>query len=529
MQIESPQPNVAADLSAGLHWRFWSLVPLVGIATGIAAGLLMRLLRLVEQLAWPGIGENFLDRVRSASDARRLAIVLGAGVIVALLRWRSGRSTGGHGAELTQRIWFDAGRIPVIDTAVRAVVSIVIVAMGASLGREAAAKQSGALLASVAARWSGLAPGHRRLLVACATGAGMGAIYNVPFGGALFALEVLLGTLALPLIPPALATSLIATATSWLLLPNEATYSIARFPLSISLMLWALPAGAAIGCLAALYVKLICWADARKPHATLRRLLAPLVVFMTLGALSLPLPAMLGNGKDVVQLALDGMMPIGALLLLVVLRPVATAFCLGSGAPGGLFTPTMTVGAAFGAIAGAGWERLMPTGTHGAYALLGATAMLAASTQGPVSAIVLTLDLTRRIDPLMVPLMLAVASAVLSAAVLERRSIYSGRIHAGRRRAHAGDHVDTARQASVSAATRYAELLRLLLRARPDARLWVLDEAGNVLGELDGERVRRPRPGDGPLETATAGEFVLEATRGLPVLGPEGAGDRPAQ
>ena len=82
-----------------------------------------------------------------------------------------------------------------------------IVALGASLGREAAPQQAGAAFASTLSDWAKLPDWQRRLLVACGAGAGMAAVYNVPLGGALFALEVLLGTLTLPLVLPALATS----------------------------------------------------------------------------------------------------------------------------------------------------------------------------------------------------------------------------------------------------------------------------------------------------------------------------------
>ena len=98
--------------------------------------------------------------------------------------------------------------------------------MGASPGREAARKQAGAAFASLLARWFGISPSQRRLLVACGTGAGIAAVYNVPFGGALFALEVLLGTLALPLVAPALAVSLIAGAVAWLFRPDQPTHQI---------------------------------------------------------------------------------------------------------------------------------------------------------------------------------------------------------------------------------------------------------------------------------------------------------------
>ena len=101
-----------------------------------------------------------------------------------------------------------------------------IVGLGASLGREAAPQQSGAALASPLMRLGEAArAGSAACSWPCGAGAGMAAVYNVPLGGALFALEVLLGTLALPLVLPALATPLIATAVAWIVLPTQPTYA----------------------------------------------------------------------------------------------------------------------------------------------------------------------------------------------------------------------------------------------------------------------------------------------------------------
>ena len=506
---EVSQPNVGPDPSGGLGLAFWMLVPVVGVLAGLGAGLLMLLLRLTEHLGWPAYHDNFLQAVRAAGAARRIGVLLIAGVLVFGLRSLLRRPTGGHAAELTESIWFHAGRMPVLPTLSRGIVSIIIVGLGASLGREAAPKQIGALVGSRLGLRLRLPPGQRRLLVAFGAGAGMAAVYNVPFGGALFALEVLLGTLALPLLAPALATSLIATAAAWLILPDRATYSMPSYTTTPGLMAWALLAGPLAGLLSVGYVRLIAVADAHRFATGSMRLLAPLGVFLALGLLSLGLPEVLGNGKDVVQLALDGQASFAVLALVTLLKPLCTAACLGSGAPGGLFTPTLTLGAAFGALTGALWSSLVPGAPSAAYALIGATAVLAASSQGPVSAILLVTELTGRLNA-MVPIMLAVAAAVLLARRLESRSIYSGRIHAGRERAQQRPGAVP----RISSAARYAELMHRLLELGDTCRsLEVIDEQGQVIGQIEAERVRHPEPWQRPLETATARDFIDESSR----------------
>lgn len=506
MPTESPQPNVSGDPTAGLGRPFWVLVPLVGIGAGIGAGLLMKLLRLVQRIAWPAYAGDFLHAAAAATAAHRVLVLLAAGALVAFLRWVLNRPTGGHSAELTQSIWFHAGRLPLLRTLGSAITSITAVGLGASVGREAAPKQVGALIASVLGLRLRLPPAHRRLLVALGAGAGMGAVYNVPLGGALFALEVLLGTLALPLVAPALATSFIATWVSWLFLHDAPTYHIPVYRVSGPLMLWAAAIGPAAGLLSAGYVRLIAWADGLKPRTTSWLIAAPVAMLLALGMVSIRLPGLLGNGKDVVQLAFLGHMATVTLLLIAVLKPLATAGCIGSGTPGGLFTPTLTVGAAFGALAGRPLQFLGAAVPGGACALIGATSVLAAATQGPASAIVLVLELTHHLDTVMVPVMVAVGEAVFVARLLESRSIYSGRIHAGTDAArHQGEHVPR-----ISSAARYVELLHTLMRMGADPTpLKVIDERGELVGEIPPQRVMQTAEAHRPLEIATARDFAL--------------------
>ncbi len=129
------------------------------------------------------------------------------------------------------------------STAVRALLSIVIVGMGAAVGREAALKDGGAAWASKLSQWVQLTPDQRKLLVACGTGAGMAAAYTVPLGGAAFVVEVLLGRVAISTVLPALTASFLATAVSWLLLPDQPTYKLTSMSPAIPILVWAIVAG----------------------------------------------------------------------------------------------------------------------------------------------------------------------------------------------------------------------------------------------------------------------------------------------
>ncbi len=425
MTPPSHQPNVPGlGTVAAYGVRFWALVVAVGVGAGLGGAALMELLRAVQHLAWSYESGNSLDAVQRASAARRVLVLLGGGLVAGLGGLALARRPGG---EVTEAIWLRAARLPFWASIQRAVLSIVTVGLGSSLGREAAPQQTGAAVASVLSGWTGLPDSQRRLLVACGAGAGMAAVYNVPLGGALFALEVLLGTLSLPLVLPALLTTLTATAVAWIALPTHPTYSIPSYGVSGTLVVWALLVGPIAGLAAIAYVRLIIRAHALRPSGW-RRVAAPVVVFAALGMLAIAYPQLLGNGKPVVQLALVGRLDVVLLAVLLVLKPLATAACLGSGASGGLFTPTLAYGVLLGGLLGAGWSALWPGAPLGAYAIIGGAAVLGASMQGPLAAVVLILELTRHADGLMVPMLLAVAEATILTRLLGAPSIYSARL-----------------------------------------------------------------------------------------------------
>jgi chloride channel protein, CIC family len=404
--------------------RFWAVVVLTGAGAGIGAAVLTVLLNTVQHFMWPGT--DLLAAATEAGPWRHMGVLLGAGLLTGAGQIILRRLTSGNGIDITEAIALHAGRLPALRTLGSALLSILVVAMGASLGREGAPKQTGAVIANVLSDRARLSDEQRRLLVACGAGAGMAAAYGVPLGGALFALEVLRGVLALRLILPALLASAIATAVAWLALPNAPTYQIPAFPTSASVVCWALLAGPIMGLVSVGYVEFVAWADRNKPTGW-RRLVAPVAALALLGAVSIVFPQLLGNGKDITQLAFADQVAPALLLTLVVLRPLSTVMCLGTGVPGGLFTPSLALGALLGGVLGMAWTWIWPGVPPGLYAVVGAAAMLAATTHGPISAVVLVMELTGRDRSFILPLLIAVVTATVVARTLDARSIYDAR------------------------------------------------------------------------------------------------------
>jgi chloride channel protein, CIC family len=407
--------------------RFWFAVLLTGVGTGLGAAALTRLLELTQRLVWHGSGTNILEAAEHASVPRHILVLLGAGVLTGAGQLILKELSSGNGIDTTAAIWLYAGRMPALRTLGSAVLSIFAVGMGASMGREGAPKQAGAVFANLFSDRAYLSEEQRRLLVACGAGAGMGAAYGVPLGGALFALEVMRGALALRYVLPALFTSMIATAVSWLALPNAATYDIPSYPSSASVIVWALLVSPIAGVASVGYVRLIRWADRNKPKG-LQRLVAPVIVLGLLGVVSIWFPQILGNGKDLSQLLFTNQVAPLLLLALLVLKPAATASCMRGGVPGGLFTPSLTAGALLGATLGHAWSWVWPGVPPGLFAILGSGAVIGATTQGPISAVVLMLELTGRDRSFMLPLLLIVGGATLTARSIDPRSIYDAKL-----------------------------------------------------------------------------------------------------
>jgi H+/Cl- antiporter ClcA len=385
---------------------------LTGIAAGVAGMGITLVLHLVQHLSFGYTENTFLIGVERASDQRRvLALALG-GLAVGLGWWAQRRWIKTR-ISVTGSLDDPQVPLPVGATAVDSLLQIIAVGIGASLGREGAPRQFGAALGAWIGTRAGVTVEQRRILLACGAGAGLAAVYNVPFGGAFFSLEVLLASFAVANVIPALLCAAIATLTAWPLVTDQPTYHLSAPPLHAPIVVWSIliapiAAAAGIG-----FVQLTTFARTHAPSGW-RSIAAIVVVFTALGALAIHYPQLLGNGKGMLQLAYGGALAIGLAITLTVLKTVATAACLGSGAIGGLLTPSLAVGAALGAFAGGVWDLIWPGGSLPAYAIICGAAVLAVTQRAALTAIVLVVEFTHATQNLIVPMVIAVALAMIT-------------------------------------------------------------------------------------------------------------------
>ncbi|MCA1665514.1 MAG: chloride channel protein, partial [Myxococcales bacterium] len=320
---------------------------------------LLRVLHVAQHVAWGFSAAPFEEATAHGSALRHILVLGLAGLLAGLGKWLIKHETAGHGGGLNEALWFHAGKLPFFATVARSLLSIIVIGMGAALGREGALKQTGGALASLFCRRSRLTAPERRLLTACGAAAGIAAAYNVPLGGALFALEVLLGAVSVELVAPLLVASLLGAGVARLMGIPQPTYGIPDFHPTAAHVVWACVAAPLFGVIAALYVRWIALVDRAKPRGAWI-VLVPTLSLAALGVASIWLPQLLGNGKNTVHATLLGDQSLLLLAMLLLLRPLATGLCLGSGVPGGLFTPTLCIGALAGELGGQLWTRLWP-------------------------------------------------------------------------------------------------------------------------------------------------------------------------
>ncbi|MEU6213663.1 chloride channel protein [Streptomyces sp. NPDC047023] len=396
--------------------RFAAAVLVVGLAAGAAGAALALLLHTVQHLAFGYDSGTFLAGVEAASPQRRLVCVTLAGVVAGLGWWLLHRYARPL-VDIGQALRMESPRMPALTTTAHATLQVVTIGLGSPLGREVAPRQLAAVLATGIVRRTGLSPAQCRTLVACAAGAGLAAVYDVPLGGVVFTLEVLLGTWALRSVVPAVLTAAVATLVARLVVPDEPVYQLPDLPFSSSLLLWAFLAGPLVGACAHGFSRLVSAASARAPRGNALLWTAP-AAFLALGLLAIPFPQLLGNGKGPAEVAFTGNPTLALATVLLVLRTAVVALCLRAGAYGGLLTPSFANGALLGIVAGRLWELIWPGTLLASYAVVAAGAFLAVSQRMPVTAIVLALEFTGFQQEVVVPLLLAVAGATATGALL---------------------------------------------------------------------------------------------------------------
>jgi CIC family chloride channel protein len=417
--------------------NFLILAPLVGLATGFTGLAIYWLIDLVQHLLWSSPG-HMLAAAESAPWKLCIAAPVFGGAIVALLIKITGAEVRGHGMSgLIEAVALRGGRMAAGPAILREIAGIATVGSGGSLGREAPLIRVGATIGSFLGQTGGVHGRRLKLLLACGAAAGMAAAYNAPYGGALFAMEVILGNFALDIVGPVVIASVLSNLVATTFHTHDPVYFVPQYRLVSP---WEIVAYFVLGLLSgplsigfARGLRVGDWFFARLSR--IPKTVRPLIGMALVGAIGIGFPWIYGNGFDTVDLALHettdpvpGLPHFGFLMLLALpaVKLLATAITLGSGCSGGLFTPTLLVGGLLGGAFGTIVHTLFPNGSAepGAYALVGMAAITAGTSQAPISAIFIIFEMTHRYDVIL-PLMVSAMTSAIVARRMHPHSIYT--------------------------------------------------------------------------------------------------------
>lgn len=401
------------------------------VLVAIAAGGFAIVFRATLALTFHRVAgaSNVVEAMTGSAWWWRLGVPALGGLAAGLLSRAIARHGGGGVSDVMEAVVLGRSRLSIVVTTVKSAASWCAIASGGSLGREGPLIQFGGASGAEIASRARLDDADRRVLVAAGTAAGFAAAYNTPFAALAFVLEIVAGVVVVDTVAPTLIAIVIATAMTRMAVGAGPIYGTREFVVAHSSELLAF---AGVGLCAAMvafgFARLVAFAE----HA-FKRVPAPwrqALGGLGAGAIIVFVPAVAGNGYEPLGALLDGNSAVAVVGVLIVAKAFATSASVGSGSPGGVFTPTLLLGGCTGYLYGVGLAAIgLDIGPPGGYALVGMAAAIAASTHAPLMAAVLAFEVSGDYA-VVLPLVLATALAAGLARMLGQDSIYVAELRA---------------------------------------------------------------------------------------------------
>jgi CIC family chloride channel protein len=415
--------RLIADLQQREEQVFLALSLLIGALTGLAV------------VAFIVVTERLGMRLYPVGSAawRRVLIPVAGSLAMGVLLYRYFPNARGSGVPQTKAALFARdGFISLRTVLGKFFCTATTLASGIPLGREGPSVQVGAGIGSVLGRWLGLRPEKVKALIPVGAAAAIAAAFNTPMAAVLFSLEEVMGDMHAPI----LGSVVLASATSWavlrLLLGNNPLFQVPQYTLvhPLELAIYAL-LGIAGGFLSVAFTKLLL--GMRKYFLHLPRNTRwwhPVAGGVTVGLMGWLVPQVLGVGYTYVGSALNGTMALKLMLLLVVLKLFGVTVSYASGNAGGIFGPSLFLGAMLGGAIGTVAHGLLPgyTATPGAYALVGMGALFAGIVRAPMTSVLMIFEMTRDYA-VIVPLMIANLTSFFISSRFQKQPIYEALAH----------------------------------------------------------------------------------------------------
>lgn len=403
------------------------LAVIVGLAGGIGAVGFRYLILLFQTISY-GTDGNLLQLAQSTPWYLRIWIPAAGGLVVGPLVYFFAREAKGHGVpEVMESVALRSGIIRKRIVLIKSLASAICIGTGGSVGREGPIVQIGSAIGSTIGQVLKISADRIRTLVGCGAAAGIAATFNAPIAGSMFALEVVLGDFGLATFSPIVISSVVATAVSRHFLGDAPAFVVPAYEL---ISAWEFPLYVMLGLLCALVAvsftsflyRLEDLFDGIKFPEYLKAMLGGFI----LGAMGLAFPHILGVGYGTIDLALIGDLSWWLLLLLAGFKILATSITIGSGGSGGIFAPSLFMGATAGGFFGTLVHTVFPgvTASPGAYSMVGMGAVVSGTTHGPMSAILILFEMTGDYK-IILPLMIACIISYLASSQLFQESIYT--------------------------------------------------------------------------------------------------------
>ena len=497
-QIKKPwrYPRWLEKRRRGLPANLFILAALVGVLAGLGASLLKTLFTLAPQIL-SGTDSSFLN-ASILPWYRKLLIPAGGGLIAGLFLYLLPKEAKGQGiSEIMEAVTIRGGQLNFRASMIRTASSLMSLGTGASIGREGSIIQVSAALASKVGQLLRVKKENLSILVGCGVAAGLAAVYNVPISASFFVMEIIIGNFAIDIFAPLVISSVVSNLIYRELFGNEPVYGTPHFALISN---WEILAYVALGVLGGIAATLL-RESLKLADRTFSKIRLPVFVKLgigglLLGAIGIWFPHVWGNGFGEINQILNNRMTFGILLVLFYLKIVATSISVGSGASGGVFTPTQFVGACLGGFLGYAVYAAFPerVALPSAYALVGMGCLMAGTTQAPIMAIMMVFEMTLNYE-IILPLMLSCIISSTVARQFNRDSIYTESLRKKgirfdlslEERALRSIHVGDLKRSDVpvvKATERFSDVVDTFLKSRSNV-LYVVGEDRSLIGSID--------------------------------------------
>ncbi len=401
---------------------------ILGLVSGVLVGIVIVLFRLaIENTQISFLPNGDTENYEALSATLRFGLPAIGGLVIGLI-FQSLSHTGSVQVGIVhvlERLSYYQGHLPFRNFLLQFFGAAISIVSGHSVGREGPSVHLGSASGSLLGQWLHLPNNSIQTLVACGAAAGIAASFNTPLAGVVFSMEVIMMEYTIAGFAPVILSAVSATAITRFVFGDDSAFSLPSLQLVSLLELpYLLIMGLVIGALAAAFISSLKWVTkaSRKVAIWKRMTLAGILT----GLCALVVPEVMGIGYDTVNQAMLGQISIGVLILIVLFKLLASTIGLGLGIPGGLIGPTLVIGAAAGGVLGLVAAMIFPdqTASPGFYAMLGMGAMMGATLQAPLAALIALLELTANPNIILPGMLAVIASGITSSHLFGHESVF---------------------------------------------------------------------------------------------------------